>query len=183
MGPPSPNVRPGRRPGRSQPWPTPGALPPDARPAVLWPGESSPPPGRHSTWTPSGGSSGGPNHVTLPAACGGGGVGGSYPHFPGGETEVQRRCDAHQSHKAELAPWGPGAGSHSVQLASLRQEAGWSVDRPHTSPGTSQAGGTLGCRPDLGSQHLPSIRTGVSHLSLTTNTHQETARPSTQEGK
>ena len=74
MGPPSPNVRPGRRPGRSQPWPTPGALPPDAWPAVLWPGDSSPGLGRHSTWTPSGGSGGSPNHVTLPAACRGGGL-------------------------------------------------------------------------------------------------------------
>lgn len=61
-----------------------------------------------------------------------------------------------------------------------------SVDRPHTSPGTSQTGGTLGCRPDLGSQQPPSTRTGVSLLSLTpqsTNTHQETARPRVQEGK
>lgn len=184
MGPPSPNVRPGRRPGRSQPWPTPGTLPPDARPAVLWPAESSPGPGRHSTWTPSGGGGVGPNHVTLPEACQGR---GGYPHFPGEETELQRRCVRYppqsQSGTGTLGtqcwqPWCP-AGKY-------RAEAGWSVDRPHTSLGTSQAGGTLGCRPDLESQQPPSPRTGVSPLSLTpqsTLTHQETARPSVQEVK
>lgn len=122
MGPPSPNVRPGRRPGRSQPWPTPGTLPPDARPAVLWPGESSPGPGRHSTWTPSGGGGVGPNHVTLPEACRGGGV---IPTFQGRRLSCRdAACDTRHSHKAELAPWGHGAGSRGAQLASKGQRLG-----------------------------------------------------------
>lgn len=85
-----PSGQAGRRLGRSRPWPTPGALPPDVRQTGLGPGVSSPRQGRHSTWSLTGGSGGNksssPNCETLPTACGG------YTHLPGEETKVQRGC-------------------------------------------------------------------------------------------
>lgn len=97
------------RPGRSQPWRTPRALPPDVHQG---PGQGCPPLGRAET----------PRGFLLGAAVGVRAAAptaySGYPHVPGEKTEVQRGCYICSGHTAELVPWGCSAGSGRAQLAS-----------------------------------------------------------------
>lgn len=101
------------RPGRSQPWRIPRALPPDVQGA--WAGVSSAQQGRQSTWSLIGDSSrnksSSSNHITLTIMCSG---------FQRRKLRLREAVNTRPGHTADLAPWGRGAHCGSAQLA-----AGW----------------------------------------------------------